>query len=95
MYQSKMAIQNSHTKLWDVYGSITAIRAYHQYYIKSAGGVYSPKTGATYNAHFLLYHLSLRTQSNLLWLSLRTMLHSQPPHHPHLVNHLALIDHPT
>ena len=35
---SKVAIQNSHTKLWDVYGTITAIGLYRRYYIKTAGG---------------------------------------------------------
>ena len=37
-FGSKVAIQNSHTKLWDVYGTITAIGPYRRYYIKTAGG---------------------------------------------------------
>ena len=35
---SKVAVHNSCTKLWDIYGNITAIGPYRRYHIKTAGG---------------------------------------------------------
>ena len=35
---SKVAIQNTITKLWDIYGVVTAIGPYRRYFVKTAGG---------------------------------------------------------
>ena len=35
---SNVAIQNSNTKLWDVYGTVTYIGPHRRYYIKTQSG---------------------------------------------------------
>ena len=35
---STVALQNSQTKLWDMYGTVVAIGPYHWYYVKTLSG---------------------------------------------------------